>query len=80
MTPAVTSPLRPLKRRVQRLLHTGTSVACPCCGRSWRRLAPVFEHENRACWSCGSLERDRLLWIFLDRRPQLLSGGVACST
>ena len=75
MTPALTSSWRPLKGSVQRLLHTGKRVECPCCGRTWRRFAPVFEHEDRACWSCGSLERDRLLWIFLDHRPHLLSGA-----
>ncbi len=29
------------------------------------------------CWQCGSLERDRLVWLFLDANPELLQSGMA---
>ena len=32
---------------------------------------------DRWCWRCGSLERDRLVWLFLDANPQLLRSGIA---
>lgn len=47
---------------------------CPCC----RTDAPAFlpfgigiERPNARCPRCGSLERHRLLWLFLQRRPAL---------
>jgi len=54
------------------LLHRGEIVSCPCCGSAFDVFAPLHG-ENRLCWRCGSLERDRLLWLFLDSRPQLLA-------
>jgi SAM-dependent methyltransferase len=59
-----------------RLLHHGSSVQCPCCGYSYREFAPCHG-PNRHCWHCGSTERDRLLWIFLDRHPGLLRSGMS---
>jgi SAM-dependent methyltransferase len=29
------------------------------------------------CWHCGSLERDRLVWLFLDRNVDLITPGMA---
>ncbi len=55
------------------LLHRGTARSCPCCGASFAELAP-FNGPDRMCWRCGSLERDRLLWLWLDSRPELLAG------
>jgi SAM-dependent methyltransferase len=58
-----------------RLLYAGDTVACPCCGSTYRRFR-TLGLDNRMCWSCGSLERDRLLWLLLDRRPQMLRPGM----
>jgi SAM-dependent methyltransferase len=59
-----------------RLRHRGDRVRCPCCGSEYRELAPL-NGPNRMCWQCGSLERDRLLWLFFDRHPSLLRGGMS---
>ena len=58
------------------LLQRGTAVECPCCGGSYRAFADRFG-PNRQCWRCGSLERDRLLWLLFDSRPELLRAGIA---
>jgi SAM-dependent methyltransferase len=50
-------------------------VQCPCCGAQYGDFAP-FRGPDRACWHCGSLERDRLLWLFFDRNPELLAPGM----
>jgi SAM-dependent methyltransferase len=63
-------------QQIKSLLHAGRRVSCPCCGGSWRRFARVHDESDRACWSCGSLERDRLLWLFLDGRGDLLRPGM----
>lgn len=78
----------PLKRALLRLLpgerrqrllgairgrrHRGDTVECPCCESSFDRFLP---HRGRAyakCPRCGSLERHRALWLFLQRETDLL--------
>lgn len=55
-------------------LYRGTTVFCPCCGRSFRRFASggtVRRRANARCARCGALERHRLVWLFLERRTEL---------
>ena len=49
---------------------------CPCCQRESREFAPfgVTRRPRARCPKCGSLERHRLLWLFLTSRPHLLEG------
>jgi SAM-dependent methyltransferase len=63
------------RRIVGRVRHRGSRVQCPCCRREYRELAPLHG-SDRLCWHCGSLERDRLLWLFFDRNPGLLAPGL----
>ena len=52
----------------------GSAFTCPVCGRSFRRLLPygyVEQRENALCPSCLSLERHRLLWLWLQRETDL---------
>ena len=51
----------------------GNGVRCPCCGRSYRHFV---RYPSEYCPNCGSYERQRLLCLFLDRRPQLVAGDV----
>ena len=44
---------------------------CPCCARSFTHFLPfgVIPRPNAMCPGCGSLERHRMLWLYLkDRR------------
>lgn len=48
----------------------GRGVECPVCGRKYRKFLPygyVAVRENALCPSCLSLERHRLLWLWLTR-------------
>lgn len=66
---------RPLAfRAVGELAYRGGAVTCPCCGNSFRAFAPtgVRMRRNARCWRCGSLERHRLLWLYLQDRTGLL--------
>lgn len=49
---------------------------CPCCQRESREFRPfgVKPRPGAKCPTCGSLERHRLLWMFLTSRPHLLDG------
>jgi SAM-dependent methyltransferase len=55
------------------LALTGRGVFCPCCGRSYRHFVA---YPTAYCPGCGSYERQRLLCLYLDRRPELLDGDV----
>ncbi len=80
---------RPLMQRVAEwtvpllgLLYLGKGKLCPVCGCQRRKFLPygyVEPRENALCPGCLSLERHRLLWLYLvretdikKRRPTLL--------
>src|SRR4051794_5699274 len=59
-----------LNREMRTLRYMGVRVRCPVCGRSARRFVPHRGRPFAKCVYCGSLERHRLLWLWLrDRIP-----------
>lgn len=54
----------------------GTEVKCPCCNGSFIGFLPFGVAERRRahalCPACGSLERHRLMWLFIQERTPLL--------
>lgn len=57
------------------LLLRGRRFTCPVCGHSFRKLLPygyVDPRDNALCPSCLSLERHRLLWLWMQRETDLL--------
>lgn len=66
--------LRNAYRRAQGALYRGDRVQCPCCGGRFRAFLPfgLVRRENAKCPGCGSLERHRLLWLYLERRTEVL--------
>ncbi len=61
--------------RVQRITLRGTAVECPVCGSKFRRFASFGDpaRPNAQCPQCGSLERHRLTWLFLEHHTTMLS-------
>ena len=56
------------------LLYRGRRVACPLCGKSFRKFLPygyVTPRKNALCPHCLALERHRLLWLYLERETTL---------
>ncbi len=56
------------------LLYLGRGKVCPICGCERRRFLPygyVSSRENALCPNCLSLERHRLLWLYLSRETTL---------
>lgn len=56
---------------------TGTrpgAVLCPICGTSRQKFLPfgLAGRPNAMCPGCGSIERHRLMWLFLTRRTDIL--------
>ncbi len=55
---------------VAALFYSGTRYRCPICGRGLRKLLPYgysAVRGNALCPSCLSLERHRLMWVYLRR-------------
>jgi hypothetical protein len=65
---------RPRAHRLLReVLHRGNRVECPICGHRYRHFMARWNEENAVCWSCGSNEWHRTMWLFLSRiEPQLV--------
>lgn len=60
------------------LFCAGRGRECPICGAQRRRFLPygyVNVRENALCPRCLSLERHRLLWLWLQRESGLLDEG-----
>jgi SAM-dependent methyltransferase len=73
MTPARIA--RAARLRVRMLRHRGHTVLCPICSHSFSGFRDDWNRPNAICWRCGSHERHRLLWLYLERHPQLLAAG-----
>jgi SAM-dependent methyltransferase len=56
---------------VRGALYRGDMVECPCCESSSSRFLPHRGRERAKCPRCGSLERHRVLWLFLERETDL---------
>ena len=56
------------------LVYVGRGRECPVCGTKRRKFLPygyVTSRENALCPNCLSLERHRLLWLWLQRESDL---------
>ena len=56
------------------LLLRGKGKECPICNTHFRKMLPygyVTPRDNALCPSCLSLERHRLLWLWLKRETKL---------
>ncbi len=54
-------------------------VLCPLCEKTARRFRPfgggTIKRPNAQCPHCGSLERHRLIWLYLRDQTDLFSGS-----
>jgi SAM-dependent methyltransferase len=69
---------RPPLRRPLSFLYRGDRVECPCCGRTARKFIPTIQpvgpnRPDARCPHCGARDRQRYLWLYLERRTNLLT-------
>jgi SAM-dependent methyltransferase len=70
-----------LLKRLQLWRYAGDTYECPCCATTFSALWPSGEtadsvRENSMCPNCGSLERHRLLWLYINAHPEMLFDGA----
>jgi SAM-dependent methyltransferase len=57
--------------KVLSLFYSGDTVMCPVCGKGFRKFLPygrIRPRDNALCPNCLSLERHRLIWIYLKEK------------
>lgn len=76
LPPQIKNPLRQLRSLVRSRFYYGTERLCPVCNQSFRRFVSsgIIPREDAQCVYCGSLERHRLLWLFLHKKTDLFDG------
>jgi len=65
-----------LGMKVLAVLYSGTGVVCPICGSSFRKFLPygrIKPRQNALCPKCLSLERHRLIWLYLRDETDVLT-------
>lgn len=58
------------------LFYKGRGVECPVCGSKYRKFLPygyVASRSNALCPHCLSLERHRLLWLWLTQQTDIMT-------
>jgi SAM-dependent methyltransferase len=64
--------------KVLGLFYRGQGVTCPVCSQSFRKFLPygrINPRENALCPNCLSLERHRLMWLYLQERTGFFKSG-----
>jgi Methylase involved in ubiquinone/menaquinone biosynthesis len=62
-----------------RPFYLGNKVECPICGGHFRKFLPYGygrATDNRLCPKCLSLERHRLLWLYLKEKTDFFSAPL----
>jgi SAM-dependent methyltransferase len=62
-------------RTLKSYLYAGNAVHCPICDRKFRHFLPygVIKRPNAKCPNCLSLERHRLLWLYLTQQTAIFA-------
>ncbi len=72
-------PLRKLRDNLKVLYYYGDNVYCPVCKKRSRQFLPfglAVKRDNAECVHCHSLERHRLLWLYLAQKTDLFDGKI----
>jgi len=67
-----------LFRKPIAMFYKGSNVECPVCTQSFRKFLPYgnLGIDNRLCPGCLSLERHRLLWMFLKNKTNFFTNEL----
>lgn len=57
--------------KVLEIFYAGSAVTCPICEKSYKKFLPygrINQRANALCPNCLSLERHRLIWLYLKEK------------
>jgi len=62
---------------IERIIYKGDKVICPICKSKFKLFTPsrADKRKNSKCICCGSLERHRLLWLYLNEKTNIFNGN-----
>ncbi len=69
---------RKIYHTLNRFLYRGNKYYCPICEKGYSRFLPGPENirSNSKCPGCSSLERHRLLWLYLTSELKIASSEI----
>jgi SAM-dependent methyltransferase len=76
LPPVVRDPAATVFWHARALRMRGDAVICPCCGHGYSAFIPNHNGRMAQCPGCGSMERHRLLWLWLAPRVRALPPPV----
>lgn len=65
--------------KIVSVFYAGNGVTCPVCERSFTKFLPygrIKPRGNALCPNCLSLERHRLMWLFLKDKTPFFAGSL----
>lgn len=62
--------------KILSLFYRGSNIYCPICNKYFKKFLPygVKPRENALCPGCFSLERHRLIWLYLKNQTNFFKG------
>jgi len=69
---------RKVYHKLNKFIYGGNNYYCPICERGYCRFLPGPENikSNSKCPGCSSLERHRLLWLYLKNELSILTSKI----
>ena len=69
---------RKIYHTLNKFLYKGNKYYCPICEKGYNRFLPGPENirSNSKCPGCSSLERHRLLWLYLKSEQNILTSKI----
>ncbi|HSG67601.1 MAG TPA: class I SAM-dependent methyltransferase [Bacteroidales bacterium] len=77
---------RPLLQRISHIIlrmvsvfYRGNNKECTVCGKTFRKFLPygrIVKRDNALCPSCLSLERHRMIWLYLKQETDFFTAPL----
>lgn len=69
----------PVAMKAFKLINAGNAVECPVCSSTFSKLLPygrIHSRANALCPECLSLERHRLMWLYLKEKTNFFTSDL----
>lgn len=69
----------PMAMKAMKLIYKGNNVECPVCNSTFSKMLPygrIVSRDNALCPECLSLERHRLMWLYLKEKTNFFTAEL----